>query len=385
MKEMLGIFRIGVWGALAVLSAGAVGGWAEEPVEEPSERAMRVRVESAEDIGALTFAPLIHVRDGGVSGAWRGKSIWLFGDTVTTQPAASGLNWLSNTVAITDVPEDPESLESLCDCRFTEYSDRMVPPQEFVPWTQEESEYNSQHFTSQVDGAERRRFAIWPGAIVAAPDDRSAAIFFTKLTAGPGGAWDFQPVGRSVAFWRDIDQSPQRMEQTLFTQDDIQLGDAACRVGDWVYAYGFEQRDLSWPVRLGRVPFSQIAERNAWRFWTADGWSEHAQDAGTLFDGAPMMSVHYNEALGCFLCVYTVPLANRLALRTSPSPEGPWSEPVAICECLPTTFSVGCYAGVAHPEFTQDGGLTEYVTYYRETGVFQGEIRVVRVRLQRAP
>ncbi|MDO4557550.1 MAG: DUF4185 domain-containing protein [Planctomycetia bacterium] len=372
-------FLMAIPGALVTISCLA---------EEPSA----VRVERAEDVGALTFGPLIHVRDGGVSGAWRGKSIWLFGDTVTTRPAESGLNWLSNTVAITDLPApttdsgtdsaaDPERAGTPCDCRFEEYSDRMEPPLEFIPWTPEEAKYNAQNFTAQVDGSDRRRYAIWPGAMVSAQDDRSAVIFFTKLTAGSGGAWDFRPIERSVVVWRDPDEAPERVERALFPEGDIQLGDAACRVGDMVYAYGFEQRSLSWPVRLGRVPFDQIADREAWEFRTSDGWEKDAARAAVLFDGAPMMSVHYNEAIGCFLCVYTVPLENRLALRTAPAPDGPWSEPVPICECRPTTFSIGCYAGVAHPEFSQDGGLTEYVTYYRETGFFQGEIRVVRVRL----
>lgn len=369
-----------------------------------------VRVVEATDAGRLTFEPLIHCRDGGTSGLWQGRSIWLFGDTVTTRPAASGLNWLSNTACFIDshtkeAANHADGLERLDDSAksaakpvaerarkefarmelseltFTEISERTKVPEEFIPWTAEEKAFNSLHFTFDVPGEKRERFAIWPGPLVASADDQSALVFFANLTAGPNGAWDFHGTGRSIAVWRDFDQSPERAE-ILFSEEDIQLGDAACRVDETVYAYGCQSQTLSWPMLLGRVAFDQANDRKAWEFYAGNGcWSKNANDAVSVFDGAPMASVHYNAAFHCFLAVYTQPLANRLVLRTAPAPEGPWSAAVEIAPCLPTTFSIGCYAGVAHPEFARENGQVEFVTYYRETGFFQGEIRVVKVRL----
>ena len=356
-----------------------------------------VRVVRMEDYGMLKNDPLIHVRDGGVSGIWRGKSYWLFGDTVITRPSDSGLNWLSNTIAVAELPpsDDAGMAEGagkafdLCDVAMVEISGRMDPPSESIPWTAEESEYNAAHFTDRVAGEDRKRFAIWPCALVAAPDDSSSVIFFTRLMAGADGPFDFHTVGRTVAVWRDPDALPERPEADLFPDGDISLGDAACRVGDMVYVYGLQSKPLSWPTVVGRVPYERVTQRDAWEFYAgrdADGvtrWSSEATDAEPVLESSPQLSVHWNAAAECFIAVYTSPLANHLMLRTAPSPEGPWSDVVEIGECQPTTFPIGCYAGLAHPEFAEQDGLVEYVTYYRETGVFRGEIRVVRVTLER--
>ncbi len=367
-----------------------------------------VRVVEATDAGRLTFSPLIHCRDGGTSGLWQGRSIWLFGDTVTTRPAANGLNWLSNTACFVDshaaesvhptenmdniaMGNTTQTLSESASTSFahmelsqivwTEMAERSEVPEEWIPWTDDERTFNSLHFTSDVMEKERKRFAIWPGPLVASADDQSALVFFTNLTAGPDGPWDFRGIGRSIAVWRNFDQPPER-QAILFDEKDIQLGDAACRVNDMVYAYGCQSQTLSWPMLLGRVAFDRANDRQAWEFYAGGGrWSTNADEAVSVFDGAPIASVHYNAALRCFLAVYTQPLANRLVLRTAPAPEGPWSEAVEIAPCLPTTFSIGCYAGVAHPEFSRENGLVEFVTYYRETGFFEGEIRVVEVRL----
>ncbi|WP_233561362.1 hypothetical protein [Sorangium cellulosum] len=37
------------------------------------------------------------------------------------------------------------------------------------------------------------------------------------------------------------------------------------------------------------------------------------------------------------------------------------------------------YAGLGHAELAREGGRVEYVTYFRETGLLEGEIRLVEL------
>jgi hypothetical protein len=45
----------------------------------------------------------------------------------------------------------------------------------------------------------------------------------------------------------------------------------------------------------------------------------------------------------------------------------------------PTQEKKWNYSGLAHPEFSQDNGRVEYLTYYRETVFLEGETRLVEV------
>ncbi|MPN01524.1 hypothetical protein SDC9_148733 [bioreactor metagenome] len=76
------------------------------------------------------------------------------------------------------------------------------------------------------------------------------------------------------------------------------------------------------PVRAGALRRGR--RRSQWEFYAGDNrWSKLTQDAVPLFDGAPMLSVHWNEYLGKYLAFYTVPLADRVVCRTADRPEGP--------------------------------------------------------------
>jgi hypothetical protein len=97
-------------------------------------------------------------------------------------------------------------------------------------------------------------------------------------------------------------------------------------------------------------------------------------------DTAPALSVHWNEYLGKYLAVYSNQLVSKISIRTAERPEGPWSDSQVVVECVaPTNGKIWSYSGLAHPEFARDNGRVEYLTYYRETGSFTGEMRLVEV------
>ena len=71
-------------------------------------------------------------------------------------------------------------------------------------------------------------------------------------------------------------------------------------------------------------------------------------------------------------------------MRTSPNPEGPWSDEImAFTAMQPASGNV--HDAQAHPEYDVNGGKTIYVTYSRSTSApFSSEVRLASITL-RAP
>jgi hypothetical protein len=98
-----------------------------------------------------------------------------------------------------------------------------------------------------------------------------------------------------------------------------------------------------------------------------------------VFDGAPLMSVHFSAYLGAFVAFYMVPTTSRMALRLAPRPEGPWSGPLTFADGLPALDGSWDYALIAHPELAREGGRVEYLTYFRPGIFLDGTIVLVEV------
>jgi hypothetical protein len=128
---------------------------------------------------------------------------------------------------------------------------------------------------------------------------------------------------------------------------------------------------------------SSAQDRGSWTFYTGKGnWSSQVRDAISVFDGDNILSVSWNNYLQQYLAVYSQVFSQSVMMRTSPSPEGPWSaETVAFAAMVPSSGSV--YDAHGHPEHDANGGQTVLVTYSRATAPFASEVRLVELTLQR--
>lgn len=350
-----------------------------------------VDIASIRELGPLKFHKSIRGRDGGFSADFKGRAVMVFGDTVLNAPGDDGNNWLSSSYCWT---LDFDARDNLSDLVDPLNSDGVA--KQFLPFTEEESVYNAAHFRPDVSGDKRSRYALWPGAILVGPKGDKAMVFYSKLMVGSKGPFDFKLLGTSLATWESPDTSPARPEvrsksedpTILFPEGDVKIGHGAMVAGDWIYAYGSEtQKDangVSWPCIVGRVKYDRALERDAWRFYAGDGrWSKDFNDAVTIMDTAPAMSVHWNEYLSKYLVVYSRQFENDIAIRTANNPEGPWSRPVVAAKCLvPATKGAWTYCGMAHHAFTKETDRIEYFTYCREVDFLKGEIRLVQVTFE---
>lgn len=347
-------------GLLALLCAGCP--------EEDREPAALVVVEAA-GIGVLGQTPPVTGRDGGASGLAFGRSVWTFGDTVLAQTDQAGTTWHTNSFGVADPAAWRDGLASPVD--------PVGAPIYFVPLSDEERAWNALHAAEDCPEEPcRSGWALWPGAPLVHPERGWAWVLYGLYN-------DHRPSGIGLARWEGIDQPVERVRfggsWLLFPKPEPEWANAPVVHGDHLYAFGCPLDFVARPCRLARVPFDEADHRDAWRFWDGDGWSASMGDAVTLFDGAPIMAVSWNEALGRWLLVYSDSFGGTVYARTGRALEGPWSETVAL-------FSApgSIYDAQHHAELEEGGGLVQYVTYSRPTGGWFGsEHAVWRVTLAR--
>lgn len=321
-------------------------------------------VASVTDIGTVPTPPLSSARDVGFSVVLDGKSVWVFGDTLFSEPAADGFQWRSSSWSWTELDAVGP---------FSHALGEDGKPLQLLPHNAEEAAFNLEHKT------EPRRRTPWPQALVS--DGERALVFYIDMATGSDGMWDFESLSGSVAIWDDPSAPATRVEPPLFSDEEPDWGAAAVLVGSDVFAYACEG-GLDKPCKLAKVPFASATDRSAYRFYDGASWSEDWKDAVELFDGAPLFSVYFNDHLDRFVAIYMQPAGNEMRVHTAPAPEGPWSDYAALGEGQKADEGAFDYALIAHPELSREGGKVDVLSYTRPSGFLQQETRLVELHWQ---
>jgi hypothetical protein len=95
-----------------------------------------------------------------------------------------------------------------------------------------------------------------------------------------------------------------------------------------------------------------------------------------------ILSVAWNTYLQRYIAVYNSFFSQNVVLRTSPAPEGPWSDELLLFTAMSPVDGGNTYDAQAHSEYDASSGHTIYVTYSRSLGNFRSEVRLVAVTLQ---
>jgi hypothetical protein len=141
---------------------------------------------------------------------------------------------------------------------------------------------------------------------------------------------------------------------------------------EWIYVYGVIQ-DAKGVQKcyLARVKPSCIEKKEHYEYLASAEpiWSSSVSHAASIMQDMPNeMSVSFNRHLNCFLAVHSLDLSGKIVGRTGPNPWGPWSEPfllhnVTVERKEPLPYPPLVYAGKEHPELSERGGRTIYITY----------------------
>ena len=339
-------------------------------------------VVSATDLGLVNQLPIIRGRDGAISALVNGRSVWTFGDTPLYGPNAHGENWVDNSLSWT------ADLDASDGIAFEgNYTDAVGAPAEFIPYLPWERRYNEAHEGNNCEeepcGAE---FAFWPGDLVPDPARGRVLVTYFQLWRSPTiEGW--RDVGSGFAVWdgerrveRPVQNPGSRTPTLLWGRDEVSYTNATLVEGETLYAYGCKLVWIVHECRVARVPLADVLDKGAWRYYTGSGWSANPNAAVRVFDGGSAgTSVFYVPYLDAYMAVYNAAFDNDVSYRVSRTPWGPWSEPQDLFTMRPGQGTFGNYSAHAHPEFAEDGGRVQYVTYAHTTGFLLQDLPLVRV------
>lgn len=185
-------------------------------------------------------------------------------------------------------------------------------------------------------------------------------IIGSGLAVGNAEDWTFRRVryNDSYILWNEDD--PCFASAVLYPENS-----------EYVYLYGTKNVKGEQFLHLARVKPDQLENFEAYEYYVSekDGWSKDVKKSKPVFSGMPNeLSVNYNKHLECYLSIHSLDLTGKIVGRTSPTPWGPWSDPVELWQVVPQKRIEGptlelIYAGKEHPSFANDNGKTIYVTY----------------------
>jgi hypothetical protein len=348
-----------------------------------------LKIVSVNDLGTIPTNPDILGRDGALSTAFQGYSVWLYGDTFLAHPNAEARTLISDSWSFTTDLNAQGGIAG-----FQERLDSSGAPSMILDETPAEFAFNQAHNGNpcqvQPCGA---RWALWPSSMVTDSVNNQALVFYMLVSALPGN-FNFQGVGNSVAVWRNFSQQPQRPSfnppfvsdhpDLMFTQDEPNFGSASLIAAGMLYIYGcgIPTNSSDKGCRLAKIDPANVLNRNAWSFYASNGkWSSQLNNAISVIPDANILSVSWNDFLQQYVAIYSQPLSNNVMIRTAPHPEGPWSgEKTAFVAMQPASGDV--YDARSHPEYDLHGGQTIFVTYSRATGNFSSEVRLISIGLQ---
>jgi hypothetical protein len=204
---------------------------------------------------------------------------------------------------------------------------------------------------------------FWPlGSVVSGG---KLYVFLTQIDkAGAGGPFGFKQLGQVLAVVENPKDEPEKwrlkQHKVPFSKSEParerSWGSAVLLAGNDLYVYGCDElRQKSATnkrLTVARVAAGQVTDFSAWRFRTADGWSDKPADAAPLASRlANEFSVTPLSGGKGYVAVYTEGgLSDRIVGRFADAPEGPWSEPVLLYKCPDVRNDKGvfAYAAKAH-------------------------------------
>jgi hypothetical protein len=330
--------------------------------------------------------PVIDGRDGTYSAAINGFSYWAFNDTAMKQANASGQNFFSNSLSWSTSLSAANGIDLNMD-----QVDSSGLPAQFIPFTAREAAFIAAHAGSPCQQKPcGESLAIWPGPIVYNPANRQVIIPFGLIARG-GPISGFVSEGGGLAVGTVLpngDFAMTRPTQSagidpalMWSKNDQQFSDQAFILNGYYYAYGGKNVFVTTEDLLARVPIAQVLQRTAWTYYAGNEvWSPDVNTAVPLFDGsASGSSVFFDSYLDEWVAIFSNNFANTLSYAVASAPEGPWSASTLLYTGLTGYQNNADYAARAHPEFSPDGGMTEYVSYVHDTGFLQQDLPLIKV------
>lgn len=193
------------------------------------------------------------------------------------------------------------------------------------------------------------------------------------------------PAGMDAAPWRPV-----------FATGALAVTDAGV---DYVYVYGCQSNPNNAdeaqggahesPCRLARVPRTDAAFGDSYRYWTGQEWVADVSRAGIVLDHASgTLTVSYNAYLAKYLEVNSG-AGNSVVLRWADRPQGPWTVLGEFNTITATGGFGSTFGAIELPSLRDACQRVTYVSYLNTQEVVQADMtkrveystRFVRVEL----
>lgn len=338
--------------------------------------------------GIVNQNPLIYGRDGTFSAKIGDRSYWTFNDTAMRSHNTDGHNFISNTLSWTDSLDASNGIDLSHD-----HLDTTGVPIEYMPFTAEEKQFNDihdpNHCTANPASTCGEDYAIWPGPLVPIPGTTKAYQFYGKVFRG-GDIQGFQTLGAGIAILdggnvlRPVESDGTPDPTLMWQGKEVMYAGGAMVENGLLYAIGCQGGFLVENCRIARVPILEALHKASWSYYAGnEQWSQDENAAITIFQGgAAGNSIFYDKALHEYLAIYSGVYSNNVYYRVADHPWGPWSAETLLFVGEQGQKGTVNYAALAHPEFEENDGLTEYVTYVQNTGFLQQALQLVKVTFQ---
>jgi len=374
---MIARLRVGLTLGMATLAAPAAFSQSAPPIPPVLSVTVMPNVQQN---------PVIDGRDGTYSLAINGYSYWAFNDTAMSQANASGENFFSNSLSWSTSLSAANGIYLNAD-----QVDSSGLPTQFIPFTPDEAAFNAEHAGKPCAVKPcGEGLALWPGPIVYNPANQQVIIPFGEIVRG-GPISGFKSEGAGIAIGTinpDGSFAMTRPTQStganpaLLWQKGVQaFTDESFLYNGYYYAYGGKNVFVTTEDLLARVPVDQILNLSAWTYYAGkETWTTNVKQAKPVFDGsASGSSVFFDQYLNLWVAIFSGNYSNDIYYAVANAPEGPWSASTLLYTGLPGYEGNADYAGRAHPEFSPDGGMTEYVSYVQDTGFLAQDLPLIQV------
>jgi hypothetical protein len=156
----------------------------------------------------------------------------------------------------------------------------------------------------------------------------------------------------------------------------------------YIYGHEFMKKENSRYLLLARVPEEQILVFDKWEFYSNSQWGKDFRNAERLCNNlGAEYSVSYHPFLKKYVLVYSgMEKSEKILLRTSENPEGPWSEQIEVYSAPEAEWSKNyiCYAGRSHIELSGSKDLLiSYVCNSWDFWEMAADARIYRPRFIR--
>ena len=204
-------------------------------------------------------------------------------------------------------------------------------------------------------------------------------VFLIQIERTPGDAvFGFKVVGTWLGHVANPEAPPAHWHitqtrvpwSTFSASGGILWGSSILAVDGYYFIYGTIEEGSNYILQkhmvLARVPERALADFSKWRFYADGLWVSDFKRVSRISANMPHeYSVTYIPALRQYAAVYSEDgLSNRILLRLSTTPQGPWREPIQIYQCPEAEWddSIFCYAAKAH-EMLSTGPDRLIITY----------------------